>query len=113
MATAQKVVSALQQRCVSSCLAPVSLAAHLRRPIPASFPGQRAHATKPEATVYSGPSAVSGKKVNLRTLRGKYSRGEKLSMVTAYDYPSAVHVRPLPALRGTDSRGEKLSLDGH
>ena len=40
----------------------------------------------------SGPSAPSPKRVTLRTLRDKYRRGEPISMVTAYDYPSAVHV---------------------
>lgn len=30
--------------------------------------------------------------MTLRTLRKKYDLGEPLSMVTAYDYPSAVHV---------------------
>jgi Ketopantoate hydroxymethyltransferase len=51
-------------------------------------------ATKPEATVYSGPSASAPSRVNLRVLRQKYAQGQKLSMVTAYDYPSAAHVRP-------------------
>lgn len=32
------------------------------------------------------------RRVTLRTLRGQYERGEPISMVTAYDYPSAVHV---------------------
>ena len=41
----------------------------------------------------SGPSSPSPKRVTLRTLRDKYMRGEPISMVTAYDYPSAVHVR--------------------
>lgn len=41
----------------------------------------------------SGPSSPSPKRVTLRTLRDKYVRGEPISMVTAYDYPSAVHVR--------------------
>lgn len=40
----------------------------------------------------SGPAAPSAKRVTLRTLREKYKRGEPISMVTAYDYPSAVHV---------------------
>jgi hypothetical protein len=48
--------------------------------------------TKPNPTMYSGPQAAQTR-VNLRVLRGKYARGEKLTMVTAYDYPSAVHVR--------------------
>lgn len=64
------------------------------------FPGVSSFATKPDATVYTGPTAGRTDKVNLRVLRGKYSRGEKLSMVTAYDYPSAVHVRPTVAVVG-------------
>ena len=53
----------------------------------------RAVSNKPDATVYSGPSADRAKRVSLRMLRQKYRVGEKLTMVTAYDYPSAAHVR--------------------
>jgi 3-methyl-2-oxobutanoate hydroxymethyltransferase len=55
---------------------------------------QRSHmSTKPSATVYSGPSTADRKRVTLRTIRGKYLKGSKISMLTAYDYPSALHVR--------------------
>ncbi|KAI3426433.1 hypothetical protein D9Q98_008801 [Chlorella vulgaris] len=54
--------------------------------------GVRWHSNKPLDAVYSGPAAASPKRVTLRTLREKYKRGEPISMVTAYDYPSAVHV---------------------
>ncbi|GIL70097.1 hypothetical protein Vretimale_3307 [Volvox reticuliferus] len=47
---------------------------------------------QPEAAVYSGPSPRSPARVTLRTIRKKYETGEPLTMVTAYDYPSAVHV---------------------
>jgi 3-methyl-2-oxobutanoate hydroxymethyltransferase len=47
---------------------------------------------KPESVVYNGPAPPSPKRVTLRTLKLKYERGEPISMVTAYDYPSAVHV---------------------
>lgn len=50
-------------------------------------------ATGPEATVYSGPATADRKRVTLRHIRKKYLAGDKLSMVTAYDYPSAKHVR--------------------
>ena len=43
--------------------------------------------------MYSGPKSPGPQRVTLRTLREKYARGEPLTMVTAYDYPSAVHVR--------------------
>ncbi|KAL6757683.1 ketopantoate hydroxymethyltransferase [Haematococcus lacustris] len=46
----------------------------------------------PDARVYSGPSSPPPKRVTLRTLKAKYTKGEPLTMVTAYDYPSAVHV---------------------
>lgn len=46
----------------------------------------------PENAVYSGPAAPLPKRVTLRTLRDKYLKGIPISMVTAYDYPSAVHV---------------------
>lgn len=49
---------------------------------------------QPEHTVYSGPQAPGPKRVTLRSIRSKYSKGEPISVVTAYDYPSAVHVRP-------------------
>ena len=45
----------------------------------------------PDATVYGGPAPLA-KRVTLRTLAAKYARGDSISMVTAYDYPSAVHV---------------------
>ncbi|KAL4418957.1 hypothetical protein ABPG77_001779 [Micractinium sp. CCAP 211/92] len=52
----------------------------------------RGMSNQPEHAVYSGPSAPSPRRITLRTLRDKYKRGEPISMVTAYDYPSAVHV---------------------
>lgn len=48
---------------------------------------------QPADTVYSGPAVPPPSRVTLRTLMRKYARGEPISMVTAYDYPSAVHVR--------------------
>lgn len=56
--------------------------------------GLRCLSNQPENAVYGGPQAPSPKRVTLRTLREKYQRGEPISMVTAYDYPSAVHVSP-------------------
>ncbi|GLI58998.1 hypothetical protein VaNZ11_000821 [Volvox africanus] len=52
----------------------------------------RQMSVQPEAAVYSGPSPRSPARVTLRIIRKKYESGEPLSMVTAYDYPSAVHV---------------------
>jgi len=52
----------------------------------------------PDSTVYWGPrphpqeSAAAARRVTLATLRGKHRRGEPISMVTAYDYSSAVHL---------------------
>jgi hypothetical protein len=46
----------------------------------------------PEVAVYAGPQPPQ-KAVTLRTLRAKYEKNIPISMVTAYDYPSAVHVR--------------------
>jgi hypothetical protein len=60
---------------------------------------QTRHASAhPEATVYSGPQSPR-KAVTLRTLRSKYEKGQPITMVTAYDYPSAVHVSRLWQLR--------------
>lgn len=50
------------------------------------------YATKPDSTVYGGPKTPSASRVTLRVLQQKYRTGQKISMVTAYDYPSAVHV---------------------
>ena len=55
--------------------------------------GAQQASIQPENVVYSGPSSPNPKRVTLRTLRQKYEAGETLTMVTAYDYPSAVHVR--------------------
>jgi 3-methyl-2-oxobutanoate hydroxymethyltransferase len=62
----------------------------------------------PESTIYGGPSpqesaAARRMTVTVTTLRGKHRRGEPISMVTAYDYSSAVHV---------DSAGVDLVLVG-
>eukprot|EP00899_Mesostigma_viride_P028566 jgi/Mesvir1/8895/Mv02778-RA.1 len=56
----------------------------------------RRHASNlPETVVYSGPkdaSKTQHKRVTVRELAAKYHRGDKITMCTAYDYPSAVHV---------------------
>ncbi|GJN38173.1 hypothetical protein PR202_gb27190 [Eleusine coracana subsp. coracana] len=47
----------------------------------------------PESTVYGGPRPQeAARRVTVNTLRGKHRRGEPITVVTAYDYPSAVHV---------------------
>lgn len=47
----------------------------------------------PENTVYGGPKSQSpAKRITLTHLQGKHQRGEPITMVTAYDYPSAVHI---------------------
>ncbi|RLN22824.1 3-methyl-2-oxobutanoate hydroxymethyltransferase 1, mitochondrial [Panicum miliaceum] len=49
----------------------------------------------PESTVYGGPhpqESSAARRVTVTTLRGKHRRGELITVVTAYDYPSAVHV---------------------
>ena len=56
----------------------------------------RCFSIQPENTVYGGPTAPSPKRVTLRTVQSKYKKQEPISMVTAYDYPSAVHVRNCP-----------------
>lgn len=52
----------------------------------------RSHSNKPEHPVYSGPSSPSPSRVTLRSIRQKYAKGIPITMITAYDYPSAVHV---------------------
>lgn len=47
----------------------------------------------PENTVYSGPTPqTQNKRVTLTQLRQKHRNSEPITMVTAYDYPSAVHI---------------------
>lgn len=47
----------------------------------------------PENTVYSGPTSQSPcQRVTLTHLRQKHRKGEPITVVTAYDYPSAVHL---------------------
>ncbi|CAL9099683.1 unnamed protein product [Musa textilis] len=47
----------------------------------------------PESTVYGGPKPQSpGRRVTLTHLRQKHRRGEPITVLTAYDYPSAAHV---------------------
>ncbi|XP_030473364.1 3-methyl-2-oxobutanoate hydroxymethyltransferase 1, mitochondrial-like [Syzygium oleosum] len=47
----------------------------------------------PENAVYGGPKPQSpAKRVTLTHLRQKHRRGEPITVVTAYDYPSAVHL---------------------
>lgn len=59
---------------------------------PAPSPAHRAYSSTPENVVYAGPSAPNPARVTLRTLRKKYDAKQPLTMLTAYDYPSAVHV---------------------
>ncbi|KAK6162251.1 hypothetical protein DH2020_002092 [Rehmannia glutinosa] len=47
----------------------------------------------PENTVYGGPKPQNhSQRVTLTHLRQKHRKGEPITMVTAYDYPSAVHL---------------------
>lgn len=47
----------------------------------------------PENTVYSGPTSQSpNQRVTLTHLRQKHRKGQPITVVTAYDYPSAVHL---------------------
>lgn len=56
----------------------------------------RRFSNQPETAVYSGPTTPSPKRFTLRQLRAKYRSGTPITMVTAYDYPSAVHVSATP-----------------
>uniref|UniRef100_A0A5B7BK35 3-methyl-2-oxobutanoate hydroxymethyltransferase n=1 Tax=Davidia involucrata TaxID=16924 RepID=A0A5B7BK35_DAVIN len=47
----------------------------------------------PENTVYGGPKPQNpNQRVTLTHLRQKHRKGEPITVVTAYDYPSAVHL---------------------
>jgi 3-methyl-2-oxobutanoate hydroxymethyltransferase len=58
---------------------------------------------KPRPPPQDQPANAAARRVTLATLREKHRRGEPISMVTAYDYSSAVHV---------DSAGVDLVLVG-
>ena len=67
----------------------------------------RAFSNQPEDTVYGGPSPAVPKRITLKTLRSMYAKGQPISMVTAYDYPSAVHVS-LHTLQVTVMEGREV-----
>ncbi|KAA3469369.1 3-methyl-2-oxobutanoate hydroxymethyltransferase [Gossypium australe] len=47
----------------------------------------------PENTVYGGPTPqTADRRVTLNQLKQKYKKGEPITFVTAYDYPSTVHL---------------------
>ena len=47
----------------------------------------------PENTVYGGPQPQNpNQRITLTHLRQKYRKGEPITLLTAYDYPSAVHI---------------------
>ncbi|XP_068479050.1 3-methyl-2-oxobutanoate hydroxymethyltransferase 1, mitochondrial-like [Phaseolus vulgaris] len=53
----------------------------------------RCFSNVPENTVYSGPTAQNpNKRVTLRHLSEKHRSSQPITMVTAYDYPAAVHL---------------------
>ncbi|CAK9201814.1 unnamed protein product [Sphagnum troendelagicum] len=53
----------------------------------------RSMSNLPESTVYGGPQSRSPwKRITLRHLGLKYEKKQAITVVTAYDYPSAVHV---------------------
>ena len=83
-------------------LAPPGVPPSSTAPAACLVPTGRGFSNLPLDTVYGGPSSPNPKRVTLRTLDAKFKRGEPISMVTAYDYPSAVHVRPRCA--ATDGR---------
>ncbi|GAB2271761.1 3-methyl-2-oxobutanoate hydroxymethyltransferase 1, mitochondrial [Dionaea muscipula] len=64
----------------------------------------RAMSNVPENTVYGGPKPQNpNQRVTLAHLRQKHRKGEPITMVTSYDYPSAVHI---------DSTGIDICLVG-
>ncbi|KAL8162474.1 hypothetical protein V2J09_013963 [Rumex salicifolius] len=57
------------------------------------FSAVRCMSNVPENTVYGGPKPQNPEqRVTLTYLRQKHSRGQPITVVTAYDYPSAVHL---------------------
>lgn len=79
---------------------------------PPTYPPHLSLDEEPPGCACSGPSAPSPRRITLRTLRDKYKRGEPISMVTAYDYPSAVHVSDLSTMSESLMRRAALRREG-
>lgn len=70
-----------------------SLISKPQRALSLLFTAVRAMSNVPENTVYGGPKSQNpDQRVTLTQLRQKHRKGEAITMVTAYDYPSAVHL---------------------
>ncbi|KAJ4843875.1 3-methyl-2-oxobutanoate hydroxymethyltransferase 2, mitochondrial [Turnera subulata] len=55
--------------------------------------GVRCMSNVPENTVYGGPKPQNpNQRITLTQIRQKHRKGEPITVVTAYDYPSAVHL---------------------
>ena len=80
-------------RAARTLLAPSSLVQQSSGACVHQHARRHAFSNLPEATVYGGPSSAPAKRVTVRSVATKYTRGEVITMVTAYDFPSAVHVR--------------------
>ncbi|KAM7261105.1 hypothetical protein ACFE04_026580 [Oxalis oulophora] len=60
---------------------------------PASLSLHRFMSNIPENSVYGGPQPqTSTQRVTLTNIKQKHKKGEPITIVTAYDYPSAVHL---------------------
>ena len=92
----QGVAASLTQREMGLDATRIAVASSLRGVPHRESPTPRQHqrrgmSHRPEDTVYGGPRP-SEPRMTLKRLRAKYDAGERISVVTAYDYPSAVHV---------------------
>ncbi|CAI7807257.1 unnamed protein product [Closterium sp. NIES-53] len=78
---------------VSRILASRTFSHRLRTTVYSRTTLHRSFSNLPDSTVYGGPKPEAGRqRVTLQQVGSKYRRGEPIVMVTAYDYPSAVHV---------------------
>mmetsp|Transcript_12360 Transcript_12360/g.31617 ORF Transcript_12360/g.31617 Transcript_12360/m.31617 type:complete len:410 (-) Transcript_12360:326-1555(-) len=75
--------------------------------------GLAAASLAPETSVYSGPRTDSAKRTSVRTVRKMYEKGEPIVMITAYDYPSAVHVDEAGAHIALIGDSVAMVLHGH
>ena len=92
----QGVAASLTRREMGLDATRIAVGSSLRGVPHRESPAPRAHqrrgmSHRPEDTVYGGPRP-SEPRMTLKRLRAKYDAGERISVVTAYDYPSAVHV---------------------
>ncbi|XP_009784538.1 3-methyl-2-oxobutanoate hydroxymethyltransferase 1, mitochondrial-like [Nicotiana sylvestris] len=70
-----------------------TISSSVRKNVQTHYRKLRYMSNVPENTVYGGPKPQNpNQRVTLTNLRQKHKKGEPITMVTGYDYPSGVHI---------------------